>query len=382
MNGVVVLVAASLLCLVLGSVHAFSVFLHPLEQSFSASRALVSLTYSLALVALTIVVLVGPKIYARLPAAVLILASGVLAAGGALISAFAPSLVLIWLGYSLLFGAANGLGYGFGLQIAARANPGREGLAMGVVTACYAIGAAISPALFSKAIAVGGFSAAMLGLTAALLVAAFVSSGLMYLAGALFLSENESTAGRRVPPGAIGLLWLGYGAGVSAGLMVIGHASEIARFTGLQAALWLAPTLLAVCNMAGSFAGGYLVDRLPSGWLITGLPVLTAAVLLLLQASTAGTIVLASLGAVGFSYGAIIAIYPSMIAKSFGMAAGPQIYGRVFTAWGLAGLTAPWLAGFLFDQTGSYSTALIVAAMLSALSALAGLIFGRIPAMN
>ncbi len=378
MNGVVVLISASLLCLVLGSVHAFSVFLEPLENTFAASRSQVSLIYSMALVALTAMVLVGPRIYFRLPAAALILGSCLVAAAGTLVSAFAPSLVMIWFGYSLLFGAANGLGYGFGLQIAAHANPGREGFAMGVVTACYALGAAISPALLSSAIMIGGFSAAMHGLTAALLVAAVVCTGLMHNAGQVFRPETPMKAAAAVSPYTIGLLWLGFGAGVSAGLMVMRHASEIARSTGMEAALWLAPTLIALCNMTGSFAGGHLVDRLPAGWLIIGLPVLTAAVLLIMQASTVGGIVMTSQGAVGFCYGAIISVYPSMIAKLFGMTAGPRIYGRVFTAWGLAGLSAPWLAGFLFDLNGAYSLALVVAAVRSAASAIAALLFVRI----
>jgi hypothetical protein len=56
-----------------------------------------------------------------------------LAAAGAWVAGMAGSLPLIWIGYSLLFGVANGLGYGFGFQIAAQANKGREGKAMGMI---------------------------------------------------------------------------------------------------------------------------------------------------------------------------------------------------------------------------------------------------------
>ena len=65
-NGKQVIAAAGLLCFVLGSVHAFSVFLTPLETMFSVSRANVSLIYSLSLISLTISVLLGPKFYSRL----------------------------------------------------------------------------------------------------------------------------------------------------------------------------------------------------------------------------------------------------------------------------------------------------------------------------
>ena len=51
-----VLLATASVSAVLGSVHAFSVFLIPIEQAFGASRSAVSLTYSFALVALTVAV--------------------------------------------------------------------------------------------------------------------------------------------------------------------------------------------------------------------------------------------------------------------------------------------------------------------------------------
>ena len=61
-SGHLVLIATALVAAVLGSIHAFSVFLAPLEATFGLSRATVSLTYSLALVALTLVVTIGPAI--------------------------------------------------------------------------------------------------------------------------------------------------------------------------------------------------------------------------------------------------------------------------------------------------------------------------------
>lgn len=48
---------------------------------------------------------------------------------------------------------------------------------------------------------------------------------------------------------------------------------------------------------------------------------------------------------VGFAYGGIIATYPAAIAILFPGEDGPLAYGRIFTAWGTAGLLAPWLAG-------------------------------------
>ena len=174
------LFAASMVSMVLGSIHAFSVFLVPLEAEFGTSRATVSLIYSFGLVFLTIAVLFGPAVYSRLQPATIYVWVSVLGSIGAGLAGIAGRLELVWIGYSLFFGVANGLGYGFGLQFAARANPDHTGLAMGVVTAAYALGAVLAPYGFEVALAFGGFFLAMfalgsivffVGISAAILIA-------------------------------------------------------------------------------------------------------------------------------------------------------------------------------------------------------------------
>ena len=76
---------------------------------------------------------------------------------------------------------------------------------------------------------------------------------------------------------------------------------------------------------------------------------------------------IALLSAVGFAYGAVIAVYPYAISEYFGDL-GPKVYGRVFTAWGFAGLAGPWTAGRLYDASGSYGTALAAASVIALFS--------------
>ena len=118
-----VLFATSLVSMVLGSVHAFSVFLEPLEVIFGTSRATLSLTYSFSLVFVTITVLFGPRIYYRLQTATIYAWVAVLGAIGAGVDSIATGLGLVWIEYSLIFGIANGFGYGFRLQFAAHPKP-------------------------------------------------------------------------------------------------------------------------------------------------------------------------------------------------------------------------------------------------------------------
>ncbi len=77
---------------------------------FQVSRSLASLTYSLALVAITLGVLIGHRVFGLLAPARLTLLLCYAGAAGFLVATWVPSLTLVWLGYSLIFGLANGLG--------------------------------------------------------------------------------------------------------------------------------------------------------------------------------------------------------------------------------------------------------------------------------
>lgn len=173
------------------------------------------------------------------------------------------------------------------------------------------------------------------------------------------------------------MLWAGYGSAVAAGLMTIGHAVGIATSQKFGGAIWAAPALIAACSLAGSLIAGRLVDRMAALRLLVGLPALSVAALGVLSVPISPGLMMGCLAAVGFSYGGIIAAYPAVIAKMFGAAQSSRIYGRVFTAWGCAGIVSPWFAGRLFDSTGSYQWALRMAGLLGLLSICAILGFFR-----
>jgi len=156
--------------------------------------------------------------------------------------------------------------------------------------------------------------------------------------------------------------------------MIIGHAYGIATWMNLDAssATW-ATTIVAFGNMLGGFSAGYYADRLSSRALLRWLPLFTSLGLLILiwPLETASIMVFIGLGFVGYCYGAIIAVYPVAVTDVFGALAAPRIYGQVFTAWGLAGLLGPWFSGWLFDLTGTYTIALVIAVLLSGISIVA-----------
>ena len=366
----------------LGSIHAFSIFVSPLEDALQAGRADISTIYSFALVTLTFAVLVGHRLYPRVASPLLAGGACAVAAGGLLLASTASSLVGLYLGYSLVFGVANGVGYGFVLQLVGQALPERRGLAMGLVTAVYALGAMLFARVFATLVKAGsspadGVADAMQTMAIVLVVTAAVVAALLVISGARYRGEVDTreaataTAEAPVEPGFAWMaqLWFGYGFGVAAGLMAIAHAVGIVQSAGGSGeALVLGAMLIGLGNAIGGVVAGWMCDRYSIKALLVALPALSAAALVGLNLGGHAGIAIGLMCVIGFAYGAIISVYPAAISRYVGGGAAAKTYGRVFTAWGVAGLLAPWLAGRLFDADGNYSIALWIAAALALLS--------------
>ncbi|MGY8994853.1 MAG: MFS transporter [Alphaproteobacteria bacterium] len=368
--------AAIIMTTSVGTIHAFSVFVAPLEESLESGRDTVSLAYSLALVSLTLAVLIGPQLWRLASPAWVAIAAMLLAAVGTALSTL-PSVTALYLGYGLLFGFANGTGYGFALVIASNALPERRGVAMGVVTAMYAVGASAATWLFR-------YSNTALGHTTTLLVAAgvfallgLVAAFLLWRSGLVIAwperksRDNAAIAGPITLPNMT-LLWLGFGAGSMAGLMALGHAAEVVRVHGgTEIIITVGVMVITATNALGGFATGWLADKRQVTRLLIGLPVLAILGLLVLSSGPGPIVAVAALSLVQISYGGVIALYPIAVTLLAGATMGPTLYGRIFTAWGVAGFAGPWLAGLLYEQSGHYETAFLVAAGVAVLSSLA-----------
>ena len=339
------LLTGSLVMVALGSLHAFSVFLQPLEKVFETERASVALVYSLALISLTVLVLVGHRIYARFSAPVLLGVAVFMAAFGLAVAASTDSLVGVYIGYGVIFGGASGLVYGFLLQLVAQTLPHARGLAMGVVTGAYAIGAVIFAKVFSIVLASHTVSQTMLYMAGFVGVVAFVAWIALGLAGAVYTGEPKNGDDGPAPrDSAVFKMWMGYGLGSAAGLMAIGHATGIVVDVGGQGSLMVVGAMvIGLGNGIAGFIAGYLADRINLKSLLVSLPLLSAAALCVLLNVSDPFIAIAVLAVIGFAYGAIIAVYPGAVTAYFGAARAAQVYGRVFTSWGVAGLAGPWV---------------------------------------
>jgi OFA family oxalate/formate antiporter-like MFS transporter len=372
------LLAAMLVTLIGGSIHAFSVYLIPLEQILELPRAQVSLFYSLALVCLTLSVLLGYKIYDFFSPATMIVGASICAGGGLTLASMGESWTTIFIGYSLISGTANGIGYGYVLQLVGRVLPDFKAFSMAAVTAAYAIGATLFSLILAKLIQFYSLAFALNVLALCFILSGIVSGTIMKLLGVIYTVTGDVKSAATSGRSNIGLLWISYGASVFAGLMAIGHAAGIVESVGGQysVAIWGA-IFIGVGSALGGFMVGWRINQSNFSQYLIGLPISSAIFLLMLVAATNPTSAIILLALIGFSYGSIIAVYPYAVAVYYGDVAGPKIYGQVFTAWGFAGLTGPWVAGKLFDISQQYALPLIIAAAFAVISALVMWVISR-----
>jgi MFS family permease len=160
------------------------------------------------------------------------------------------------------------------------------------------------------------------------------------------------------------LLWVMFGAGATAGLMIIGQLSTITKVqTGISWGYAMV-ALLAIFNASGRVLAGWLSDRIGRSW--TMRIFFTLQALNMLAFSFYNTPGLIALGAAftGLSYGSLLSLFPSATYDFFGTKNGGVNYGLVFTAWGVGGVLGPLMAGAVVDATKSYSIAYLIAAGL------------------
>jgi cyanate permease len=82
----------------------------------------------------------------------------------------------------------------------------------------------------------------------------------------------------------------------------------------------------------------------------------------------------------GLSYGGAVSLMPALCMDLFGARAVSSIIGTLYTGAALGNLAGPWLAGRVFDASGSYAPVIAGCAALSALATLAAWRALRAPA--
>lgn len=355
-----VLVAAVMTHLCLGGIYAWSVFVPSLNRDFGYTAAQTQWVFGLTVAMLCVGSLFGGRMQdimgPRIPGCL----SGVLLGAGYLVASFLGD--RFWgllLGISVLCGLGVGFGYVTSIASAAKWFPQRRGLVTGLVVSGYG-----SAAIILSTVA-GILLARQWPVLEIFRLAAYVY-GPVVIVAALTLSVppggSDATAVEKFDRSALFAdrrfwsLAIGVACATYPGLALIGSLKPIGTWHGFDlVAATASISALAVGNGVGRITWGLMHDRMRDRNPV--LLLMVAVVISVLVFAAGGWNVPLFLGSaflLGFCYGGSLAVFPSEVAETYGVAVMGSVYPMVLLLHGAAAMVAAPLTGHGVDVTGGY----------------------------
>lgn len=382
----VILTAACLINLCLGSIYAWSVFASSMAEYLTNTLQTPITTGDLAIV-YTIANAVGPITMIsggwfndRLGPKKVIALGGVMFGAGMILSGFATSVSFLIVSYGLVAGLGLGMAYGCTISTSVKYFPDKRGLIGGITTAVYGLSSVILPPVVTMIVSRSDATIAFKVVGAVFLVIILVCT--------LFLEQCPDgyvPAGFTPPPRRAGtgdmnwkqmmatpvfyIMLLLLTSGAFSGMMVISQASAVAQnMIGMTAmAASAAVSILALFNALGRIFAGYISDKI--GRINTLMLACAIAIvgLLCLYFSKEGAVVTFYLGIsiVGVSFGSFMGVYPGFTADQFGAKNNSVNYGIMFIGFALAGYFGPQIMRNVYNASGAYQNAFLIACGLS-----------------
>lgn len=376
------LAAATVLSLPLGSLYAFSVLLAPLETLLSASRSDLASVFGVSVVFFTLGANIAPRLFGRIGAPALVALTVAFAAGGVALASMAATLGQLIAGYGVLFALGGGLAYVV-VQQCVNASPiSRPGLVNGYLVSLFPLGAMMAAPAFGWGIDAVGVRATLVWLAVVLAVAGAAATVLTAMSGVVLARPGAVVAGDAgAAAGSNVVFWKIFTLfflAAAAGLMVLSQAAGmVAAYGASKAAALAATTGITAAIAAARLTGGWLVDRLPVPFVAAAAQAIALLGAIVLTVWPGPETAMLTLAMIGVGYGLISGVTVGAVAFYWPKAMFGRIASRTYIAWCFAALSLPVLAARLFDLTGGYTTAVMVAGGANFLAVLLALTLPR-----
>ncbi len=362
--------------------YGWTVFVDPMAKAHDWDRAAIQIAFSVFVLVETWLVPFEAALVDKYGPRIMVAIGGVLAGLSWVINAHADSLFLLYVS-SALAGIGAGVVYGTCIGNALKWFGSRRGLAAGLTSAGFGMGAAITIIPLTLMIQSSGYQATFFTFG--------IIQGAIILVAAMLLQKPPKTAPAeakavRVLHGTkdytpvetirTPVFWVMYAMFVlvaSGGLMAVAQLGPIAKdyhiakipvtLFGITAAtLTFALSLNNVMNGLTRPLLGALSDRIGReytmfiAFLLEGIGIFA----LMKYGTTPAAFVLLS-GLVFFAWGEIYSIFPATTRDHFGHKFATTNYGMLYTAKGTAALLVP-LASVITAATGNWTAVLALAA--------------------
>jgi OFA family oxalate/formate antiporter-like MFS transporter len=375
------LTAATLINLPFGTVYAFSVFLRPMEALLGIGRAQMAWVFALASVSLTVGMLLAPRLYRRIAPVPLLLSASLVSAAGLALTAVATRYLDLLLGYGVLFGLGGGVTFVTMQQAVNQALVRPSGLANGYVVSLYPLGAMIAAPVFGWSIAELGLRATLGALGVTVIAGALAAAALVHAADLRLQAcgdIGEDKVDRRWP--VFARLFAVFFLAAAAGLTVMSQSAGILQVYGAGTGLAIGATSFITGAIAAArLGGGGLVDRFPVPAVAAGAHLLALAGGLIVLSAPSALTAIVSLTMIGVGYGLVSGATAAAIGRFWPRNAFGRIASQMYIGWCAAALSLPPLAGWLYDRTQGYGSALALAAAVNLLGAFTAATLPRQP---
>jgi hypothetical protein len=218
--------------------------------------------------------------------------------------------------------------------------------------------------LFGWALGQWGLHATLGGLAATIAAAGALAALLVAASGMRLVAPSGGPAAP-LPERRLSVfwrLWTVFFLAAAAGLTVLSQAAGMVEAYGGGLALALsATTAITGCVAAARIGGGWLADRWSAPVVMAGAHALALSGAVLLLVFPGPLVAVAALTMIGMGYGLVSGSTAAAIGVYWGATQYGRIAGRLYIAWCVAAVSLPVLAGRLFDLSGGYAGAIMIA---------------------
>ena len=382
-RGWTVVLSALTINLILGVLYAWGVTGKALVVEWHWTKAQAALPFTVSTASFALTMIFAGRLQDKIGPQVVAMVGGIILGVGLAASSFAHNPQ----GMLLTFGVVGGLGIGLGYSATTPPaikwfSPARKGLITGIVVSGVGLAAVYMSPLTDYLLRSYGIpqTFVILGTGTTVLVVLLAQNLKNPPSGYtpfLLRSTSGSPIGEHndgrleldwhemLRTGRFYQLWLMFVLSASAGLMIIMHIAIIAKEQAHvdRWGFWLV-AILALCNTSGRLLSGVVSDRIGRSRTMMLAFLLQAVNMFAFANYTNAGLILFGAAFTGLCYGAIFTLFPATTADWYGIRNLGVNYGLVFTAFGVAGVTGPYLGGKLRDIIGSYSFSYTLSALM------------------
>ncbi|GJM16181.1 MAG: MFS transporter [Thermodesulfobacteriota bacterium] len=400
------IVAASLLIIILDGLllYSFGVFLPYINEEFGLSRAEGSSLFSFRSLILAPGFIIAGRLIDKYDPRIVIFGGGLIAALGMILSGFAQNTWQLILTYSVMVGLGDTVLYITCVAVVSRWFTVKRAFAIGIITTGVPLSGLLTNPLAASLINNFGFRNALIALgcmMAITLLGAFVMRAYPENLGLKPYGEDDSqdkttantaasnngskdwTTMEAISTPNYWIMYLMYV------LAFITFLIIVTQFYNFEIDLKI--SALAAAGPPAAIGLGSIIGRTVLTALLAEVLEYRKVLLVCLLAQGSSIILLlvfddaADIWAFylfgllfGFFYSACVPIFPTLLARFYGLRSLGTIYGIFGTSYSIAAIGAPVLAGYVFDITGSYFYPFLFAIICCYLAAL-GAFFIKAP---